>query len=152
VQTARRHESAFAELPAYIHDAVLRAYIAGAVHRSLTEPEMLRYTEPWTGEIGQPAFYRQIAQMQDRYTDEIQDRFDEIRCPVTILWGEQDAWVPLDRGRELARRIAGSDLHTVAHAGHLVHEDAPEAILATVLHALDEVSLQPSDRLSPQRG
>lgn len=138
VQTAREHEPAFAQLPAYIHDAVLRAYIDGAVHRSLTEPEMLRYTGPWTGEVGQPAFYRQIAQMRDLYTDEIQDRLDEIRCPVTILWGEQDAWVPLDRGQELARRIPGADFHTVVHAGHLVPEDAPEAVLATVLHALDE--------------
>jgi pimeloyl-ACP methyl ester carboxylesterase len=98
---------------------------------------MLRYTEPWTGEVGQAAFYRQIAQMDDRHTDEIQDRLGEIRCPVTILWGEQDAWVPLDRGREVARRI-GADLRTVAYAGHLVPEDAPEAVVATVLEALGE--------------
>lgn len=140
VQTARQHEQAFTALPAYIHDAALRAYIDGAVHRTLTEAEMLRYTAPWTGEVGQPAFYRQIAQMHDRHTDEIQDRLDEVRCPVTILWGEQDAWVPLDRGRELARRIPGADLHTVPNAGHLVPEDAPEAVLATVWAALDETA------------
>jgi len=140
VQTARRHEQAFIELPAYIHDAALRAYIDGAVYRTLTEAELLRYTAPWTGDVGQPAFYRQIAQMHDRHTDEIQDRLDEVRCPVTILWGEQDAWVPLERGQELARRIPGADLHTVPHAGHLVPEDAPEAVLATALAALDETA------------
>jgi pimeloyl-ACP methyl ester carboxylesterase len=140
VQTARRHAQAFAELPAYIHDAVLRAYIDGAVHRTLTEQEMLRYTGPWTGDVGQPAFYRQIAQMDDRHTDEIQDRLGEIRCPVTILWGEQDAWVPLDRGRELARRIPWADFRTVSDAGHLVLEDAPEAVLATVSDALSETA------------
>lgn len=136
VQTARRHEGAFAELPPYIHEALLRAYIGGAIHRPLTEREMLRYTSPWTGEVGQPAFYRQIAQMSDRHTDEIQDRFEEIRCPVTLLWGERDAWVPLERGHELARRIADAELRTVADAGHLVLEDAPEAVLATVLDAI----------------
>jgi pimeloyl-ACP methyl ester carboxylesterase len=140
VQTARRHAQAFSELPAYIHDAVLRAYIDGAVHRTLSEQEMLHYTKPWTGEVGQPAFYRQIAQMDDRHTDEIQDRLDQIRCPVTILWGERDAWVPLDRGRELSRRIPAADFHTVAHAGHLVPEDAPEAVLATVLDTLTRTS------------
>lgn len=140
VQTVRRHAAAFTDLPAYIHEAVLRAYIGGAVHRTLSPPEMLRYTGPWTGEIGQPAFYRQIAQMDDRYTDEIQDRLDEIRCPVTLLWGEQDAWVPVDRGRDLAQRIPGASLHTVADAGHLVLEDAPEAVLAVVLHALRDTS------------
>lgn len=88
----------------------------------------------------QPAVYRQIAQMDDRYTDEIQDRLDEIRCPVTLLWGEQDAWVPVDRGRNLAQRIPGASLHTVADAGHLVLEDAPEAVLAVVLHAFRDSS------------
>lgn len=140
VQTVRRHAAAFTDLPAYIHEAVLGAYIGGAVHRTLSPREMLRYTGPWTGEIGQPAFYRQIAQMDDRYTDEIQDRLDEVRCPVTLLWGEQDAWVPVDRGRDLAQRIPGASLHTVADAGHLVLEDAPEAVLAVVLHALRDSS------------
>lgn len=69
VRAARRHADAYAELPSYVHEAVLRAYIAGAVHRTLAEPEMQAYVEPWLGEVGQPAFYRQIAQMSDQYTD-----------------------------------------------------------------------------------
>jgi pimeloyl-ACP methyl ester carboxylesterase len=136
VQIARRHSDAFVELPAYIHEAILRAYIAGAVHRTLSEQEMARYLEPWLGEVGQPAFYRQIAQMDDRYTDEIQDRYAEMRCPVTILWGEHDAWVPVEMGRRLAERIPGATFRTVSEAGHLLPEDSPETVVATVLDVL----------------
>lgn len=136
VQVARKHEAAYAELPAYLHEAGLRGYIAGAAYRQLSAEEMSLYTTPWTGELGQAAFYRQIAQMSDRHTDEIQDRFGELRCPVTILWGAHDGWIPLDTGRELARRIRPTSFHVVPHAGHLLPEDAPEAVVATALDAI----------------
>lgn len=119
---------------------MLRAYIAGAVHRTLDEAELSRYLGPWLGPVGQPAFYRQIAQMHDRYTDEIQDRYDEIRCPVTILWGAQDGWIPVERAHELAARVPGAELRIVEEAGHLLQEDSPEAVLATVLEVLDGVA------------
>lgn len=138
VQTARRHPDAFVELPGYIHEAILRAYIAGAVHRTLSEQEMRRYLQPWLGEVGQPAFYRQIAQMDDRHTDEIQDRYAEIRCPVTILWGEHDTWVPLEKGRRLADRIPHAMFRTVPEASHLLPEDSPESVVATVLDVINQ--------------
>ena len=140
VQTARRHQDALTELPGYIHEAILRAYISGAVHRQLSEQELRRYLEPWLGDQGQAAFYRQIAQMDDHHTDEIQDRYDDIRCPVTILWGEHDSWIPLARGRTLASRTPGADFHVVAEASHLVPEDAPEAVVGIVLDFLARVA------------
>jgi len=136
VRHVRQHEAAFAGLPAYIHAAILSAYIGGAVFRPLSSQDLQRYTDPWLGERGQPAFYRQIAQMDQRFTDEIERRFGELRCPVAILWGEQDRWIPLERGRELASRIPGSLLRPIPEAGHLVQEDAPEAIVAEVLNFL----------------
>lgn len=138
VQTARQHPDAFVELPGYIHEAILRAYIAGAVHRTLAEHEMSRYLQPWLGEVGQPAFYRQIAQMGDRHTDEIQDRYTEIRCPVTILWGEHDTWIPIEKGRRLADRIPHATFHTVTEASHLLPEDSPETIVAAVIDFIDQ--------------
>jgi pimeloyl-ACP methyl ester carboxylesterase len=136
VQAAKDHQEVFERLPAYIHEAILRAYIGGAVANALREEEMQMYLGPWLGEPGQKAFYRQIAQMSDRFTDEIEHRYGQMRCPVTILWGEQDAWIPLARGQELAHRIPNSGFRSVPTAKHLVQEDAPEAIVATVLSFL----------------
>jgi len=75
--------------------------------------------------------------MDQCYTDEIESKYGQIRCPVRILWGEMDRWIPVERGRELARRIAGSHLRVVPNAGHLVQEDAPEAIVAALLGTSD---------------
>jgi len=138
VQYARPREKALAELPAYIHEAILRAYIAKAVSRTLSEEEMLLYLVPWLGPVGQAAFYRQIAQMSDRYTDEIENRYGEIRCPVSILWGEKDEWISCERGYSLAERMPGASLHLIPYASHLVQEDAPEAIVSTVLNFIQE--------------
>jgi pimeloyl-ACP methyl ester carboxylesterase len=133
VRHVREHETAFTGLPPYIHAAIVCAYIAGAAFRPLSAQALQLYVAPWLGESGQAAFYRQIAQMDQRYTDEIESRYSEIRCPVMILWGEEDAWIPIARGRELASRVPGATLHCVPDAGHLVQEDAPEAIVAALL-------------------
>jgi pimeloyl-ACP methyl ester carboxylesterase len=136
VRHVRDHEAAFSGLPAYIHAAILPAYIAGAAFRPLSAAVMQLYTDPWTGDAGQAAFYRQIAQMEQRYTDEIESRYAQIRCPVEVLWGAEDRWIPIERGHELVRRIPGSRLLSVPAAGHLVQEDAPEAIVAALLGKL----------------
>jgi pimeloyl-ACP methyl ester carboxylesterase len=133
VRHVRDHEAAFAGLPSHIHAAILPAYIGGAAFHPLPASTLRLYVDPWVGASGQAAFYRQIAQMDQRYTDEIESRYGEMRCPVRIIWGEQDGWIPVERGRELARRIAGSSLRVVPEAGHLVQEDAPEAVVAALL-------------------
>ena len=137
VQHVRQHEAAFAGLPPYIHSAILAAYIAGAAFRPLSAEDLHCYTDPWVGESGQAAFYRQIAQMDQRYTDEIEWRYGELRCPVMILWGEEDRWIPMERGRELASRIGTATLRCIPRAGHLMQEDAPEAILAALFDFLN---------------
>lgn len=136
VRHVRQHEVAFVGLPASIHEAILPAYIAGAVRRRLAPEEMRPYVQPWTGQVGQAAFYRQIAQMDERYTEEAERYYGEVRCPVQILWGEDDAWLPIAQGHELAARIPGARLIPVANAGHLVQEDAPEALVAALLDFL----------------
>jgi pimeloyl-ACP methyl ester carboxylesterase len=106
VRHVLEHEAAFAGLPAYIHEAMLDAYIQGAASRTLAPASLRAYTCAWTGEVGQAAFYRQIAQMDQRHTDVVQSRYGELRCPVSILWGEEDQWIPVERGVELAALTA----------------------------------------------
>jgi pimeloyl-ACP methyl ester carboxylesterase len=133
VRHVREHEAAFRGLPSYLHRAILAAYIAGAAHRSLAPEDLELYLRPWLDERGQAAFYRQVAQMDQRYTDEVEHRYGEIRCPVRILWGEDDEWIPVAQGRALAARIPNAVFQSVENAGHLVQEDAPEAVVATLL-------------------
>ena len=128
-----RYEAAFAGLPAYAHHALLSAYIGNAVARPLSEEVLSVYRDPWLGDIGQSAFYRQIAQMSQRYIEEVETHYRRPDFPTRILWGEDDAWIPIAQGRKLADRLTGGTLIPVPRAGHLVQEDAPEAIIAAVL-------------------
>ncbi len=126
------HEAAFAGLPDYIHEAVVRAYVQTAAHEPLDEETLAAIIAPWTGEEGKAAFYRQIAQADSRYTDEVQPRYREISVPVLILWGREDRWIPLERGRELNAMIPGSVLRVIDGAGHLVIEENPDALVGHI--------------------
>ena len=132
VEHVRQHETAFQGIPHYIHEAIVQAYIRGAVRRVIPDEELAPYVKPWLGEVGQSAFYRQIAQMDPKYTDEVAPRYSQVRCPTLILWGEQDRWIPIERGRQLQRAIPAARFRAIPEAGHLVQEDAPEAIVAAL--------------------
>jgi pimeloyl-ACP methyl ester carboxylesterase len=120
----------FAQLPRTLHEPLVRAYIAGAAHRPLAAEHLDMLAAPWLGPDGQPAFYRQIAQSDQRYTDEIEPLYPTIDLPVLIIWGSQDHWIPVDHAHRLAQLIPRSKLCLVADAGHLIQLDAPEQLTA----------------------
>lgn len=136
VQHVRSHEAAFAGMPDYMHRALLRAYLQTAAHKPLSEEALEIYSAPWLGPVGQPAFYRQIAQMDQRFTDEIAPLLGRLDCPVSVLWGTEDDWIPFEKGVELAGLISDRPVQPVSDAGHLVQEDRPEAIVAAVLRQI----------------
>lgn len=128
-----QHEAAFAGMPDYIHEAVVRTYVQTAAFKPLDETTLAGCVSPWTGEVGKAAFYRQIAQADARYTDEVQPLYPTIATPTLILWGREDSWIPLARGEELHGLIPGSVLRVIDDAGHLVIEEKPEALVAEIL-------------------
>lgn len=138
VRHVRKHEAAFAGMPDYMHRAMLRAYLQTAAFNPLSEEALTIYSAPWLGPVGQAAFYRQIAQMDQRFTDEIEAQYDQMECPVTVLWGREDDWIPYAKGEALAALISDHPLIPVPDAGHLVQEDHPEAVVAAVLKTLGD--------------
>lgn len=133
VQHVRQYEAAFSEMPDYMHLALLRAYLQTAAFRTLQEEALEVFSAPWIGEVGQPAFYRQIAQMDQKYTDEVQELYHRLDCPVRVLWGEQDQWIPIEKGIELAGLIADTPCTPIVNSGHLLQEDCPQAVIAAML-------------------
>lgn len=119
-QFVGRHPGVLDELPAYVHDAVLRAYVGGASHRGLPADLLEDLLAPWTGEVGQPAFYRQIEHYDQDLLAENERRLGDVRIPVRVLWGAEDAWMPVDRGRRLHGLSPGAQWREIPGAGHLV--------------------------------
>ena len=129
----REHAEVFEQLPPPLHQALVREYVSSASGPGLHPAVLDRLVQPWLGDPGQAAFYRQIAQADQRYTDEVQDRYAEIGIPTLICWGRNDTWIPPEKGRELAALIPDAQWEPIAHAGHLVQEDAPAELTAALI-------------------
>lgn len=119
------HESVFAAVPEYVHDAMLRAHLATATSRVLESTLMQTLIDPWLGEVGQAAYYRQIGQFDYEYTDQLELLYPSIEVPTMIFWGEEDRWVDIGEGRRLQELIPGADLRSLPDAGHFTMLDAP---------------------------
>jgi pimeloyl-ACP methyl ester carboxylesterase len=133
----QEHHDVLAQLPAYIHDAVVRAYVGNASHRGLTPADLDALVEPWTGAVGQAGFYRQIADYDLTLLEENERRLGDLELPVRILWGADDSWIPLEVGRRFAGLVPGASLTEVPDAGHLVQYDAPIALATALSEWLD---------------
>lgn len=129
-----QHETAFSGVPDYIHTAIVEAYVKTAAYQALPQSTLDGILKPWSGEVGKKAFYRQIAQADSKFTDEFQHRFDEVKAPTLILWGEKDTWIPCEQAYLLKGKIKGSQLVTIPRSGHLVIEEEPSQLI----HEIDE--------------
>jgi pimeloyl-ACP methyl ester carboxylesterase len=131
-QHVNAHEAAFAGVPDFIHEAIVRAYIKTAAFKPIDDAILDMIVLPWTGPDEKAAFYRQIAQAHSGYTDEVQPLYSQISRPVLILWGREDTWIPLEQGKVLHDMIPGSLLHIIPDAGHLVIEEQPDQLIEKI--------------------
>lgn len=136
----RDHAPVFEQLPAALHTALVREYVATTGGPGLHPAVLDALVAPWTDDAGRPAFYRQIAQADQRYTDEVQGRYGEIAVPTLVCWGTDDTWIPVARAHELAGLVPGARLELFEGAGHLVQEDAPAELTAVLQTFLTEQS------------
>ncbi|MDX8352909.1 alpha/beta hydrolase [Cognatiyoonia sp. IB215182] len=131
-----RHVDAFQGLPPHIHKAVVTAYIEGALVNEISVEDFDALVAPWLTADGAASFYRQFAQADERYTEEVEAQFGEIRCPVKIVWGEDDPWIPIDRGKALHRLIPKAEFTTIPGAGHMPQLEKTSSVLKELLDFL----------------
>ena len=131
-----RHVKAYLEayqtMPEHVYRQVLATHLRSAIHKPMSDEALAPYLAPWTGEGGQPAYYRQVAQFDERYTTEVEPFYRSIDLPVLILWGAQDGWLVPRYGERLRDSIPGARLQAVPEAGHFAMEDRPEDIAAAL--------------------
>lgn len=124
-----RHVDAFQGLPPHIHRALVEAYIRGALASEILAEDLERLVEPWLTDEGADSFYRQFAQADEKYTAEMEPSYGKVRCPVKIVWGEDDPWIPLDRGKALHGLMLDAQFETLPGVGHMPQLEAPDAAL-----------------------
>lgn len=127
-------EAAFTGLPDYAHEALFRAYIQAAAHYPMREESIRMYFEPWSAAAGKAAFYRQIAQANNQHIAEAQKAYGPTDFDIHLTWGMRDTFIPPEQGRQLQDLIKAKTFTPIANAAHLVQEDAPAALLGSLLH------------------
>lgn len=140
-----KHIDAFSGLPPHIHKALVTAYIAGAITTPLRPADLSALIAPWLTPEGAVSFYRQFAQADEAYTAAFEGQLDQIRCPVHVIWGKDDPWIPVTRGKALQAKIGTASLTLLNGVGHLPQLEAPEAVLAA-LHDLIQPSTRPTQK------
>lgn len=138
-ELVKQHSEVFAQLPPAVHRGAVEAYVRGASYRGLRNDELAVLVDPWTGDSGQAALYRQIAQADERFTAEFESTLGSIDEPTHIIWGVEDTWIPVDRAHRLHDLIPGATLSLIEEAGHLIQLDAPVQLTAEVVRWTESV-------------
>ena len=139
----RSEPKTFLQLPQGIFDSMVRAVIRSACFN----PQKLQsgwedlLAESWLqtakedsskAEEKQSSFVRQIAQANDSDVAEMLDEnmYSQVSCPVKIIWGEDDKWIPREKMDSLAEKLKHclKEFVVVPEAGHLVMIDQPERV------------------------
>ncbi|HEV8388562.1 MAG TPA: alpha/beta hydrolase [Dongiaceae bacterium] len=124
----RANVGVFQALPAYVHEAMLAAHLRTAVSRVLDEATLQALLAPWTGDVGQAAYYRQVAQYDHDFTGFLETRYPRIKVPTQILWGAEDRWIAPETAPRLQSLIPGARLSYLPDAGHFAMLDTPNAV------------------------
>jgi len=69
-------------------------------------------------------------------TQDLTPEASKISIPTLIIWGLQDAVLPIRVGRRLAKKIEGSQLEILEDGGHFINENHSEKFNSLILNFL----------------
>ena len=95
----------------------------------VTEERVATYYRPLQTRGGQLAALRARTQA-DRLP--IEQNLSRINVPTLIIWGAQDALIPLEAGRKMSSLIKNSKLVVFENCGHLPEEEMPARVVNEV--------------------
>lgn len=75
------------------------------------------------------------------------ERLGEITQPTLILWGANDALIPVSAATTFAERIPGAELVVLDGVGHIPMEEAPDATANAILRFLEGQAPEAVDSL-----
>jgi pimeloyl-ACP methyl ester carboxylesterase len=81
---------------------------------------------------GREALVATAQQIVPEDIEAVTARYQTIKVPVLIIWGEEDEVVPVDVGRKFKRDIPNSELVILPQCGHIPQEEEPGVTTRTV--------------------
>ncbi len=135
-------------------DGVRRAFELGMGHPERLSDEVLaEHLRPFEGASGAAALSRWARASDASSIERRDDELAALGCPVLLVWGEDDAFSPVERAERMNERIDTSVLAELPGCGHFVTEDAPEAVIPVLYEYVRGRYLgQPHAHGGPQGG
>lgn len=97
-------------------------------------PATFRDDLRWQSERADPA---QLQHTGEHFAQLARERYNTIRIPTLVVWGEADALIPTERGKRLAEAIPGAQYVGLPGIGHTCQIEAPTAFIDAVVPFLD---------------
>jgi pimeloyl-ACP methyl ester carboxylesterase len=112
--------------------------VARALHRAgLVGDERMERARQRRGSADYRAAQGVMRQVLVRLVNEnYDDALAAVRCPVELVWGDDDVEAPVETARALEGAIPQARLTVCANAGHLLPISAPDELRAAVERAL----------------
>lgn len=115
------------------------------VDQGLVTPEMVqRYRELALRPGNRDAF---VARVTAAAVD-VSARIREVHAPTLLLWGEKDAWIPVEHAQRFARDIPGARVLVYPNVGHLPQEETAGPSAADTLAFLSQ-RMEPAPAAPP---
>ena len=105
----------------------------------ITEDAVHEYAVNLRDRAGRDMFMQTARQIIPDDIDALTRAYKDISVPTLILWGREDALVPLSHAERLARDIPDSRLEVVDSCAHIPHEEMPEITVARITRFLADV-------------
>jgi pimeloyl-ACP methyl ester carboxylesterase len=102
-----------------------RAYFA---QEKIPQASIDAYARPLGSPGGRYALRQTAKQIVPDDLDDICARYPTIRVPTLIIWGAHDRIVPIAFGERLREAVPGARLVVIPEAGHMPHEESPDAV------------------------
>ena len=71
-------------------------------------------------------------------SEQYASRIPEIHVDTLIIWGREDAWIPVEDGFQFKKAISKSTLEVIPWCGHIPQEEKPEETARLILEFLAE--------------
>ena len=127
----------WSSLPDRELDELIAEHLRTATVSPLSEELWHGLFGQWEGRRGQALYLRNLAQLDEEHTRAFEALLPTITAPTAIIWGEQDAWLPVKTAQRIAERIPGATITKLPQAGHFSMQDDPTGVSHALTGLLD---------------
>lgn len=118
--------------PSWILSVVRADLLRGYEDADRGEHAVDLYLRPFAGPGGRDALVTHLTSLDSTETEALAARLKDVVCPVSILWGDHDPFLPIALGRRLAGAIPGASFESIAGGSHFLPEESPSEVAAAI--------------------